>query len=119
VRSATVYLTDILEAIAAIERFVEGMDFEAFREDDRTSSAVIRKFEVIGEAAKQVPGSIKEKHPAVPWKRMAGMRDQLIHSYFGVKNELVWETIRRELPQLRASIRLVLEETQGREGAGR
>jgi uncharacterized protein with HEPN domain len=113
VRSAKLYLADILEAMVAIERFVEGMDFETFRKDDKTSSAVIRKFEVIGEAAKQVPESIRQKHPAVPWKRMAGMRDRLIHFYFGVKHELVWETIRQELPRLKPLIRMILEEIEG------
>jgi uncharacterized protein with HEPN domain len=114
VRNATLYLLDILEAITAIEQFVAGMDFESFRRDDRTSSAVIRKLEVIGEAAKQVPASIKEEHPAVPWRRMAGMRDRLIHFYFGVKYELVWETILQELPRLKPAIGAILEELQRR-----
>ena len=74
-RSTRLYLVDILEAIAAIEEFVAGMDFETFRGDDKTSSAVIRKLEVIGEAAKQVPADIKQKYSTVPWQRMAGMRD--------------------------------------------
>ena len=84
-RNIKLYVKDILEAIKAIEKFVEGMDFESFKEDDKTSSAVIRKFEIIGEATKNIPQSIKEKYPHIPWKEMAGFRDKLIHFYFGIK----------------------------------
>ena len=80
-RDPTLYLKDILEAMEAIERFVEGMEFEDFKMDDKTSSAVIRKFEIIGEATKNVPETIKQKYPIIPWREMAGMRDKLIHFY--------------------------------------
>lgn len=84
-RDYTLYLRDILDAMDAIEKFVEGVEFDEFKRDDKTSSAVIRKFEIIGEAAKKVSEEIKNKHTEVPWKEMAGMRDRLIHFYFGVK----------------------------------
>lgn len=84
-RDYRLYVKDILDSAEAIEKFVEGMDFEAFRADDKTTSAVIRKFEIIGEAAKHVPEPIRDKYPTVPWKEMAGMRDKLIHFYMGVK----------------------------------
>jgi len=83
-REYSLYLKDILEAMASIEKFVAGMEFEDFKNDDRTSSAVIRKFEIIGEAIKHIPDEIRNKYPQIKWKQMAGMRDRLIHFYFGV-----------------------------------
>ncbi len=108
-RDVRLYLNDILNAIEAIERFVEGMDFESFREDDKTSSAVIRKFEIIGEATKSLPEGIRKSYPHIPWKEMAGFRDKLIHFYFGVKYELVWNAIKLKLPEVKESIREVLK----------
>ncbi len=88
-REHSLYLKDILEAMAAIEKFVAGMELESFKNDDKTSSAVIRKFEIIGEAAKHIPEEIRNKYPQIKWKQMAGMRDRLIHFYFGIKYDLV------------------------------
>jgi len=112
-RDVKLYVRDILEAIKAIEKFVEGMDFESFKEDDKTSSAVIRKFEIIGEATKNIPQSIKEKYPHIPWKEMAGFRDKLIHFYFGIKYDIVWDTIKLRLPELRNNIERVLKGLEG------
>ena len=111
-RDPTLYLKDILNAIEAIERFTEGIDYEAFRQDDMRSSAVIRKFEIIGEAAKHIPDPIKQENPDIPWRSMAGFRDRLIHFYFGIKYELVWETIRVELPRIKPKLKQILQELQ-------
>jgi uncharacterized protein with HEPN domain len=88
-RNHKLYLRDILDAIDRIESFVENMNFEDFCADDKTSSAVIRKFEIIGEATKHITHEIRNQYPDVPWKEMAGMRDRLIHFYFGVDYKLV------------------------------
>jgi len=109
-RNHKLYLKDILEAMESIEGFVEGTQFEEFKGDDKTSSAVIRKFEIIGEAAKKIPETIKHNHSIVPWKEMAGMRDRLIHFYFGIKYELVWRTIKDVIPQIKPLIRKILED---------
>ncbi len=109
-RNYTLYLKDILAAIDSIEEFVAGMDLEAFQADDKTTSAVMRKLEIIGEATKQVPDEIRQDHPRVPWKEMAGMRDKLIHFYFGVDYQLIWRAIKERLPQIKPEIQKIMRE---------
>ena len=98
------YLKDINKAIESITIFIQGMNFEQFKKDDKTSSAVIRKFEIIGEATKKIPNVIKERYTQIPWKDIAGMRDKLIHAYSEVDLKLVWKTIQQRLPELNSFI---------------
>ncbi|MHA1210214.1 MAG: HepT-like ribonuclease domain-containing protein [Candidatus Freyarchaeota archaeon] len=107
-RDYKLFLRDIIQAMESIEKFVEGMSYEEFREDDKTSSAVIRKFEVIGEATKNIPKGVRNKHPEIPWKRMAGMRDRLIHGYFTIDHKLVWNAIKLEIPDLKPKLQELL-----------
>ena len=104
-----IYLKDINKAIDSIEKFILGMNFEQFKNDDKTSSAVIRKFEIIGEATKNIPDQIKEKYPQIPWKDIAGMRDKLIHANSEVDLNLVWKTILKKLPELKSFLDDVLK----------
>jgi uncharacterized protein with HEPN domain len=109
-REYRLYLSDILAAIDSIESFIAGVDLDAFQADDKTASAVIRKLEIIGEAAKQVPEDIRSSYSEVPWKEMAGMRDRLIHAYMGVNFRLLWKTIKEDLPLTKTLVRKILEE---------
>lgn len=109
-RNYKLYLEDILNAMESIENFIKGMDFGEFKTDDKTSSAVIRKFEIIGEATKHIPDEIRQKCALVPWKEMAGMRDRLIHFYFGIDYKLVWTTIEDRLPKLITLLKKVIAE---------
>jgi uncharacterized protein with HEPN domain len=103
-RNYKIYLNDILQAITAIQEFVKELSFEDFEKDDKASSAVLRKFEIIGEAAKNIPDEVRSKYPAIPWREMTGMRDKLIHFYFGINYDLVWQTIQNRLPALKIAI---------------
>ncbi len=81
-RELTDYLHDIMDAIQKIERFIEGLDFAQFAGDDKTNFAVVRALEIIGEATRKIPNSVRARYPSVPWREMAGLRDKLIHDYF-------------------------------------
>jgi len=98
------YLQDILTAIDDSGEFTRDMAFDAFARDRKTVNAVVRSLEVLGEAAKRIPDIVRAQAPAVPWKYMAGMRDKLIHEYFGVDLGIVWVVVKNELPPLRSEI---------------
>lgn len=109
-RDYRVYLKDILQAFFNARQFLEGLTYEEFIADRKTTSAVVRELEIVGEATKQLPKSIRKKYPQVPWSDMAGMRDKLIHFYFGVDLEIVWETVKVRVPNLEPLIENVLSD---------
>ncbi|WXG46970.1 MAG: DUF86 domain-containing protein [Candidatus Atabeyarchaeum deiterrae] len=102
------YLKDILDAINEVEVFIRGLSYDHFRDDRKTVNAVVRSIEVIGEASKRVPRAIRDKHREVPWRKMAGMRDKLIHEYFGIDLEILWKAANEDIPALKLPIEGIL-----------
>lgn len=98
------YLADILTAIVEVEDFIQSMSFEEFAADKKTVNAVIRSLEVLGEATKHIPAAFRNKKADIPWSKMAGMRDVLIHDYMGVDLMTVWKVARERLPVIRPLI---------------
>ncbi len=108
-RKVTLYLSDILTNMAEARRFIGTMTYDEFTADRKTSYAVVRCLEIIGEATKNVPDETRELQSAVPWKLMAGMRDKCIHTYFGVSYRTVWEAVKDEIPPIEPLIASLLE----------
>ncbi len=107
------YLSDIQEAIQRIVAYTAGMTFEQFLKDSKTQDAVVRNLEVIGEATKGLSDHLRKTHPQVPWKDLAGVRDKMIHHYFGINFEIVWMIAKEELPGLLPHIEdLLTKETR-------
>ncbi len=103
-RDYSLYLKDILQAADDIESFIGDMTFDVFLSDKKTRGAVVREIEVIGEAAKNIPKAIRDKHKELPWQDMARMRDKISHVYFGINYEIVWKVVKERLPEIRASV---------------
>jgi uncharacterized protein with HEPN domain len=109
-RGVGAYIRDILQNMQEAEEFVAGLSYEQFSADKKTFNAVLRALEVIGEAAKNVPSDIRRKNPEIPWREMAGMRDKVIHLYFGVDPEAVWLAVKERIPAIRPRIVRVLRD---------
>jgi uncharacterized protein with HEPN domain len=103
------YLRHILDETKYIIEKAEGLSGEQFTSNDTLKRAFVRSLEIIGEATKKIPADLKEKYPSIEWRSMAGMRDRLIHDYFGVDYDLVWDVVINKIPQLKAQIEEMLK----------
>lgn len=114
-RSYVDFLEDIQSASEKAMAFLGSMSLEAFAGDEKTVFAVVRALEIVGEATKHIPQEVRDRHPDVPWRAMAGIRDKLIHDYVSVSLEIVWKTVIEKLPTLVPSLRRILEEERLRD----
>lgn len=109
-RDSRIYLEDILDAARKIAAYTGSLSKAAFLEDEKTIDAVVRNLEVIGEAVKKIPEDLRTQHSVVEWKKIAGLRDILIHEYFGLDAEIVWDIVQNKVPALDREVRTMLNE---------
>ncbi len=112
IKDPKIFLQHILECTELIEKYTENMDFDQLKANLQIQDAVVRRIEIIGEATKNIPELIKAKYPEVIWKDMAGMRDILIHRYYGVSLDVTWGVIKNRVPRLKGQIEMILQDLE-------
>ena len=103
-------ISDILQCISKIRRYTKGYTFDDFQEDDKTIDSVLRNLEIIGEAARHVPSEVRAQYPEIPWAEMLTIRNIVIHEYHGVNLQIIWQTIKEDLPPLVAPLKRILQD---------
>jgi uncharacterized protein with HEPN domain len=103
-RPINLLLDDILEAIERAEQYIRGTSFDAFSKDQKTIDAVVRNLEIVGEAASRLPDEFKERHPAVEWHKVVGLRHRIVHEYFGIDVAIIWQILQKDLPLLKQTL---------------
>ena len=106
-RNPELLLEDMLHALRKIRSFTEGMDYSAFFQDEKTIDAVVRNLEILGEAARQMPDEFVAGHPDVPWRRISGLRNRIVHDYFGLDLDIVWQIVQNDLGPLQEQLRIL------------
>lgn len=103
-RPVDLLLDDICEAIDRIEQYISGMSFDIFSKDRKSVDAVVRNLEIIGEASNRLPADFKDGHPQIEWHKVVGLRHRIVHEYFGIDLQIVWQILQKDLPSLRQAI---------------
>jgi len=111
-REHRAFLEDIINSIGKIERYCHGLSKASFASNELVQDAAIRNLEIIGEAVKKVPDEIKSKKTMIAWKKIAGLRDVLIHDYFGININIIWDVIENKLPELKAAVLEMLPDVE-------
>ena len=106
-RSLELLVEDIWESIEKIERYVKGMTLENFQEDEKTTDAVVRNLEIIGEAAGRLPKDFTDRHSEIEWIKITGLRNRIVHEYFGVDIQIIWQIFEKDLPAFKASLKSI------------
>jgi uncharacterized protein with HEPN domain len=103
-RNLSLYLADILTSISKIQRYAAGLSYDNLVQDERTLDAIVHNLQIIGEATKQIPDSLRDRYPQMQWKAIAGMRDLIAHAYFSINTRIVWNVIQQDLQPLKNCI---------------
>lgn len=106
-RSVDLLIEDLWEAVEKIERYTSGFDHDRFVQDEKTIDSVVRNFEIIGEAANKLPPGFRENHPDVQWKKVIGLRHRIVHDYFDIDVEIIWQILKKDIPVLKKNLRLI------------
>jgi len=108
------YVEDILDAMDKAEILLEGVTYDQFAADFRINFAVVRALEIVGEATKRLPPSLRQRYSNIPWKGMAGMRDRIIHGYDNVDFEIVWDVVKRDVPRIKPQVQQILKDYESK-----
>ena len=108
-RTAEVLLQDMQVALERIVHYTKNIGFEEFEKDTMRSDAVVRNLEIVGEAVKRLPEDFKESHREIPWHRIAGMRNRIVHDYFGIDNEIIWQVVQTDVPKLLKQVGRIIQ----------
>ena len=106
-RAAPLLIEDIWEAIEKIQRYIAGLNHDTFIKDDKTIDSVVRNLEIISEAANRLPEGFRAQHPEIEWRKIIGLRNRIVHDYFNIDVEIVWEIIQKDLPNLKSKLPLI------------
>jgi uncharacterized protein with HEPN domain len=109
-RPVDLLLNDIRQAIDRIEQYIKNLSFDAFSDDQKSVDAVVRNLEIIGEAANRLPDEFKEKYPEIEWHKVVGLRHRIVHKYFGIDLEIIWQILRKNLPELKQKLTQIMSD---------